>query len=101
MVFWLHDIVRKVLVVLLSLLMVMAPAMAQNVVNQGQTTNLSVVQVPGHTYEWELYNDGTVNFATVAGNCPDTSAKITGSKFGASVAVDWIETGTYFFKVMR
>jgi gliding motility-associated-like protein len=99
MVFWLHDIVRKVLVVLLPLLMVMAPAMAQNVVNQGQTTNLSVVQVPGHTYEWELYNDGTVNFAAVPGNCPDTYAKISGNKFGASVAVQWIETGTYFFKV--
>src|SRR5665647_1479025 len=95
----LHDIKRLVLVVLLPLLLVMAPAMAQNVVYQGQTTNLAVVQVPGDTYEWELYKDGTVNFATVPGNCSDTDAKISGSKFGATVAVQWIETGIYFFKV--
>lgn len=95
----LHDIKRLVLAVMLPMLLVMAPAIAQNVVYQGQTTNLAVVQVPGDTYEWELYKDGTVNFATVPGNCPVTDAKISGSKFGPTVAVQWIETGTYFFKV--
>lgn len=96
---WLHDIERLAIAVMLLLLLVMAPAMAQNVVYQGQTTTLAVVQVPGHNYEWELYNDENVNFATVQGNCPVSSANITGGKFGTSVMVQWKETGTYFFKV--
>ena len=95
----LHDIERLALVVLLPLLMAMAPAMAQTVVYQGDTTPLSVVQVPGDTYQWELYSDGTVNFVTTAGNCPVTSAAFIGGSAGPSVNVKWLKTGTYFFKV--
>ena len=99
MIRWLHDIERLVLVVLLPLLLVMAPAMAQNVVYKGKKSTLAVVQVPGHTYEWELYSDGTVNFATVPGNCPAASANFTAGNYGASVEVHWKALGTYFFKV--
>lgn len=95
----LHDIKRLVLTVFLPMLLVVAPAMAQNVVYIGKTSTLAVVAVPGHTYEWELYSDGTVNFATVPGNCPTASASFTGSKYGASVEVAWKAVGTYFFKV--
>ena len=95
----LHDMVRLTLVVLLPLLMALAPAKAQTVVYVGDTTPLSVVQVPGDTYQWELYSDGTVNFAVVPGNCPVTSAYFTGSSNGSSVNVKWLKAGTYFFKV--
>ena len=79
--------------------MAMAPAMAQTVVYVGDTTPLSVVPVPGDTYQWELYSDGTVNFATTAGNCPVTSATFIGGNTGPDVQVKWLKTGTYFFKV--
>ena len=95
----LHDIERLALVVLLPLLMAMAPAMAQTVVYQGDTTPLSVVAVPGDTYTWELYSDPTVNFAKVPGNCPVTSAQFVGGNTGPSVNVKWLKAGTYFFKV--
>jgi hypothetical protein len=73
--------------------------MAVTVVYQGETTPLTVVEVAGHTYSWELYDDGTVNFATVPGNCPVTSANFVGSNSGASVNVKWMKAGIYFFKV--
>ena len=95
----LRDMIRLALVVLLPLLLALASAMAQNVVYQGDTTPLSVVQVPGHTYEWEIYNDGTVNFAAVPGNCPTTLANFVGGKTGSSVNVKWFKPGIYFFKV--
>jgi len=94
-----HDIERLALVVLLPLLMAMAPAMAQTVVYQGETTPLSVVQVPGDSYKWELYSDPAVNFAKVSGNCPVTSALFVGGNTGPVVNVKWLKTGTYFFKV--
>lgn len=90
---------RRVLVVLLPLLLALAPTMAQTVVYQGATTPLSVVKVPGHTYEWEIYSDLTVNFATTPGNCPVTSATFVGGNTGPNVNVKWLETGIYFFKV--
>ena len=79
--------------------MALAPAMAQTVVYQGDTTPLSVVQVPGNSYQWELYSDPTVNFATTAGNCPVTSALFVGGNTGRVVNVKWLKTGTYYFKV--
>ena len=90
---------RLALVVLLPLLMAMAPAMAETVVYVGETSSLTVVQVPGDTYKWELYSDGTVNFATTSGNCPVTSAEFVRGNIGSSVIVKWLKAGTYFFKV--
>lgn len=89
----------KALAVLLLLLLALAPAMAQNVVYQGETSTLAVEQKPGDTYEWELYDNGLVNFATVPGNCPATSAIFVGGNNGASVNVQWIVPGIYFYKV--
>jgi len=92
-------ILRLAFVVLQLLLLALAPARAQTVVSQGKITTLAVVQIPGHTYEWELYNDATINFATVAGNCPVTSAAFTGSHLGSNVQVKWLIPGIYFYKV--
>jgi len=89
----------QALAVLLLLLLALAPAKAQNVVFQGETTTLGVINVPGETYSWELYSDGTVNFVTVPGNCPATSATFVGGNTGASVNVKWLQPGFYFFKV--
>lgn len=95
------HIILRLLLVLLPVLMAMAPAMAQNVVYTGQTTPLSIVEVPGDTYTWELYNNVTgVNFAVVPGNCPATEAFFAGGiNTGPEVNVTWLEPGVYFFKV--
>lgn len=85
--------------VLLLLLLALAPAMAQNVVYQGEITQLSTEQTPGDSYVWELYNDSTVNFAKVPGACPTNLADFVGGNTGATVSVEWKQPGTYFFKV--
>ncbi len=87
------------LVVLLSMLLALAPAKAQTVVYQGDATPLNVVQNVNHTYEWELYSDFNVNFATTSGNCPVTSAVFVAGNIGSNVMVKWLLPGIYFFKV--
>ncbi|MFZ4520110.1 MAG: hypothetical protein ACOYNC_00315 [Bacteroidales bacterium] len=91
----------RLLVVLVPLLMAVAPAMAQNTVYVNNTTVLSVIDVPGDTYVWELYKDvGGVNFATDPGNCPIAEAYfISAINTGPTVTVMWTTPGTYFFKV--
>lgn len=85
------------------LLLLTAQAMGQtgNFVYQGQTTELSVVQMEGDTYVWELYSDEdlTINFATVPGNCPPAEAYFVSGNTGPTVTVMWLTTGIYFFKV--
>ncbi len=92
-------IARRTALAVLLLLLALVPAMAQLVVYQGETTTLAVVEVPGETYEWEIYSDGTVDFAKVPGNCPVTSANFVGSNAGASVSVKWYKPGIYYYKV--
>lgn len=92
-------IFRRVMVAMLLLLLAMASAMAQTVTYVGETTTLEAVQQPGDTYNWELYDDGTVDFAIVPGNCPVSSASFVGGSSGASVQVQWHEPGIYFYKV--
>ena len=81
------------------MMMALAPAKAQTGVNVSDTTSLSIVEVPGDTYLWELYSDPTVDFALNAGNCPTSEADFVGGNSGATVRIKWIKTGTYFFKV--
>ena len=99
MIFRSLYIVRLVLVVLLPMLLSLASAMAQTVVYQDTTTPLTVVEVPGHTYKWEIYTDAVVNFAAVPGNCPVTSATFVGGNTGSGVSVRWLQPGIYFYKV--
>lgn len=82
-------------------LMAMASVMAQTTVYTGQTSQLSVVSIPGDTYTWELYNDVTgINFVSDPGNCPAAQAQFeNGVSSGPSVNVTWLTPGTYFYKV--
>jgi len=87
------------LAVLLLMLLAWTPVLAQTVVYQGQTTQLSAQQMPGDSYSWELYNNATVDFAKVSGACPTNLADFVGGNTGATVSVVWKQPGTYFFKV--
>lgn len=92
----------RMLLVAIPLLLAMAPAMAQtNTVYAGQSTELSVVPVPGDTYSWELYADVTgVNFATDPGNCDPTAVSFAGGiSTGPQVNIQCAIPGTYFYKV--
>ena len=93
-------IILRLLLVVMPLLAAVAPAMAQIPVFAGQAIDLSVVEVPGDTYAWELYKDVTgINFATDPGNCPPGEAYFTGVSTGPTVNVMWVTPGVYFFKV--
>lgn len=80
----------------------MAPAMAQTyTVYAGQISQLSVVQVQGETYAWDLYiNDVTVNFAITPGNCPPTSAYFNGADTGSLVSITWLQPGIYYYRLI-
>ncbi len=97
----LKHIILRLLLVVIPVLMAMAQTMAQNNVYTGQTTTLSVVEIPGDTYSWELYNEVTgVNFAAVPGNCPASEAFFSsGNSLGSTVNVTWLKPGVYFYKV--
>ena len=99
MIFKYLYIIRLVLSVLLPMMLAMAPAKAQTTVYQGTRTTLHANHVPGDSYKWELYSDPNVNFALIPGNCQITSARFTGSNTGASVEVEWLLPGIYFYKV--
>lgn len=86
-------------VILSALFAVASAQQKENVVHQGETTPLSVVEVPGETYLWELYVDSTQNFATYPGDCPTNLADFVGGNTGAAVQVHWKQPGIYFFKV--
>lgn len=87
--------------VILPVLLTVAPAIAQTPVYQGQTTEIGVEPKPGDTYTWEIYNDSTINFATVAGTAvADGEASfVDGINTGPTIQVTWLEPGIYFFKV--
>ena len=91
------------LLAILPLLLTMAPAMAQNgnAVYPGETTVLSVEEVPGVTYTWELYNDVEgINLVEVPGNIAAGEAEfVDGINTGATVEVRWLQPGVYFYKV--
>ena len=85
---------------LLLWLLAVVPAIAQNVVRQGNISELSVEEMPGDTYGWELYNDATVNFVVVPGTAvADGDAEFVGGYIGPTVNVLWNEPGLYFVKV--
>lgn len=80
----------------------MANARAQgDTVCVGSTSSWAVVEVPGNSYYWELYNDvENLNLAEVPGNCPPSEAYFVGGiNTGDSVEVMCLEPGTYFIKV--
>jgi gliding motility-associated-like protein len=103
------GVMKRLFVILLRLLFFLLPALlaieqagaqSGNVVNAGQTSELSVVEIEGDSYHWELYSDATgVNFAKTSGNCPVEDAYFVGASSGPTVTVMWASPGLYFFKV--
>ena len=87
---------------LIAALLTVATATAQETrVYIGMTTPLSVEQMPGDSYTWDLYNDSTVNFAVVPGTAVgDGQAAFAGGiNTGPTVNVTWLQAGVYFYKV--
>lgn len=73
---------------------------AQLTAKVGDTTTLSVSEVPLDTYAWELYDLAeAVNFATDIGNCPASKAQFVSGNTGTSVQIQWLLPGEYFYKV--
>jgi hypothetical protein len=96
------HIILRLLLVAIPVLLAMAPAMAQtNNAYVGQSVELSVVEIPGDTYTWELYADVSgVNFSTDPGNCPSTTGIFAGGiNTGPVVHALWLSPGTYYYKV--
>jgi len=92
----------RALAVLLLMLLALAPAMAQiTIVRVGEITDLSVEQMPGDTYSWDLYSDSTVNFAVTDGTALAEGAArfVNDENTGPAVQVEWLKPGDYFFKV--
>ncbi len=94
----LYNIIRLVLV-FLPVLLTVAPATAQTVVNQGRTTELSVEAKPGDSYFWELYSKPVANFAVTPGNILPGQAYFVNGNSGPSVNVSWLKAGTFYYKV--
>lgn len=98
----LHRILPLMLAFLPVLLVpVQARGQAGDTVCVGGVSTWQVVDVPGDSYVWELYNDVTsINLATDPGNCPATDAYFVGGvNTGDSVNVMCLQPGTYFIKV--
>ncbi|MFJ1322327.1 gliding motility-associated C-terminal domain-containing protein [Capnocytophaga canis] len=73
---------------------------AQNTGLVGQTTTLSISDVPNGTYTWELYvPTPNLDFTKTAGNCPPSKAVFVGGNSSPQVQVQWLEAGTYYYKV--
>jgi len=87
---------------ILPVLLTVASATAQMRVPKGETIELSVIQEPGDTYTWDLYNDPSVNFATEGGNAniPSEAFFVDGINAGSTVNVTWLEPGLYFYRVL-
>ena len=99
-----YHIIRRIPGILLVVLTV-APAMAQKpiqhfVVEQCETYEFSVVDVPGDRYTWDLYRDSTVNFAYEKGDVDPVTYFENSMYEGSTVRVNWLEPGRYFLRVM-
>lgn len=95
-----YHIICLVLAIM-PVLLTVASATAQMRVPEGETIELSVIQEPGDTYTWDLYNDPSVDFATDGGNAlPSEAFFVDGINTGPTVNVTWLEPGIYFFRVL-
>lgn len=90
---------------ILPVVLTMASAMAQKpvqhfVVDQCETFEFSVVEVPGDRYTWDLYRDSTVNFATEKGDVDPVTHFEDAMYEGSTVRVNGLDPGRYFLRVM-
>lgn len=94
------HIIRLALVLIPAMLTVAHATAQEGRVYIGMTTPLSVEQMPGDSYTWEIYNDPSVDFAVVPGTAVDEGqAMFPSGNNGATVQVTWLEAGVYFYKV--
>lgn len=92
--------IRLALAILLVVLTVAYATAQMRTVYQGETIELSVIQEQGDTYTWGIYNDPSVNFATVDGNALPDEAEFVAGNTGATVSVRWLKAGIYFYRVL-
>jgi len=99
-----HHIIYQTLGIILVVLAI-APARAQKpidyfVVDQCETLEFSVVDIPGDRFTWDLYRDSTVNFAQEKGDVDPVIYFEKDMYEGATVRVNWLDPGSYFLRVM-
>ncbi len=92
--------IRLALAIMLVMLTVAFAAAQMRTVHQGETIELSIIQEGNDTYTWDIYNDPSVNFATVDGNALPDEAEFVGGNTGATVNVRWLKAGIYFYRVL-
>ncbi len=96
-----YHIIRLALALLPVMLTVASATAQMRTVYQGETTELSIEQQAGDSYTWDLYNDPSVNFATVDGNAFASEAFFVDDiNTGPTVNVTWLEPGIYFYRVL-
>ncbi len=95
-----YHMIRLLLAILPVVLTVASATAQMRTVYQGETIELSVIQEPGDTYTWDIYNDPSVNFAKVDGNALPDEAEFVGGNTGATVSVRWLKAGIYFYRVL-
>jgi hypothetical protein len=99
------DHIEKLLLGSVLVVLFGANAMAQKpvlhfMVDQCETLEFSVVDMPGDRYTWSIYRDSTVNFAQVDGDVDPVIYFENGMYEGSTVRVNWLEPGRYFVRVM-
>lgn len=95
-----HILLKATMAAIGLILLAFAPAKAIEVVYEGETSTFAIVPVPGETYSWELYDNGTVDFAVTSGATTSTAyATFVSGNVGPSIQVKWLKPGFYFFKI--
>ena len=102
-----YHMMRRIPGILLAVLAV-ASAVAQKpvqhiIVDQCDSYEFSVVNMPGDRYTWHLYTEmdwDTVNFATNDGNVDPTPFFENGMYQGSTVRVNFLDPGRYFLRLM-
>lgn len=104
-----HHITNRIAGVILLLGTTLASAMGQTPgvkpvqkfeISQCETLTLSVVDMPGDRYTWDIYSDPNVNFATEKGDL-EPAAYFENSMYeGSTVSINSIDPGRYFIRLM-
>lgn len=105
MVRTIYHIANRTLGILLMILAVAISAVAQKpivhiVVNQCETIEFSVQEMPGDRYTWGIFSDSTANFAHDDNLWEPVPYFQKGMYQGSTVTVTGLEPGRYFIRVM-
>ena len=69
-------------------------------IGQCERLTLSVVDMPGDRYTWDIYSDPNVNFAQDKGDLDPVEYFENSMYEGSTVQINSIEPGRYFVRVM-